>query len=557
MTLVKPIKIDNYLVVEGFQIGHSTEIFRCIDTKSDFFDDFQVLHKIHSNVRDVKKASHRMFREIKTLQSLSHRGIPRLIHSGKIKNSNYFTREYTWGKSLLQLFRQLRDHRKLMAPHQAVIIANGIARILEYAHRVHLDWDENNLVVHRNLNPRNIIISYEGEVRINGFGMAPLNISSTHLDKYDFRTIGYLAPEQTRDFFSDKRSDIFSVGAILYEMLTGMPAFLDKNARNVISRLRSGSYVSPDKIVPDIDPTLCAIINKCLSKNPDDRYETASELSREFEAYMIRTRPGYGKGNVSRLIKGLFINDVKNEIKVFYEQFYEWKGEGAQLLKAIPVLLYQRFNSMPREVTAPPTLEEEEKTREMIAHVDDDIEDNEETRLLGEDPDYYRDEVNPSFEKATKIGIIRKNQNALDTAVDDDGKTLPVLAEETKMLDDMEDIFADEPSTVSEDFDEFGDEETVLDDESHGRYKRRPTLYFKADDQLQKTHQEIIASRNTFNKPPARPSSPPPSLRQNRQPVRVKNSRINTKVVATAIIASVLGLGLFFLTIWILTNFVG
>ncbi|MBU1218258.1 serine/threonine protein kinase [Myxococcota bacterium] len=597
MSLVKPVKFENLLIVEGLNLGHSIEVFRAVETNSEYFDGFVALHRVHPGVKDLKATTQKLFREMKVLQALNHPGIPRYEHTGKSGDSYFFTREYVWGKSLLQMFRQLRDLKKLMAPHQAVLIAFELARVLEYAWSVRLDIDGRR-ISHLNINPRNVILSFDGDVKVAGFGLEPVSLNAANLERFDFRTIGYIAPEIISKPSDDTSADIFSVGAILYEMLTGMPAFLDKNARAVLSRIKKSTYTPPERIIPGIDRELTAIISKCLSIDPADRFRSPGELARILEGWLKKRRPDYNRRNLSKLIKGLFINDVKYEIKVFYDLFYDWRGEGASLLKAVPVMLYHRFNQTPREVTEPPTVEDEEKTKEMFGAPELDIEDNEETRLLGEDPDYYNEKNEADFEKSTKIGILRKGQSFEPEKKIrvTDSTALPSLdEEETRLVDDDDDFPGITPQVKpASNIDLNEDETRLLDDETSSRYGRRPTLYFKTDESLSEQFKKTLeesrrrdAANASSDVPPpsrvpsrsplpaasparqTRPSNPPPPKSvppppvQPPPPQRIHQGQVEskfqvtdrTKNISAMILTVLIGGTLFFLTIWLLTRF--
>nr|MDA3863875.1 protein kinase [Deltaproteobacteria bacterium] len=256
---------------------------------------------------------------------------------GKIEENHYFVYEYPWGQNILSLFRRLRDIRKIMAPHQALFITTEVARGLAHAHA-----QTPHPIYHMSLNPFNIFISYTGDVNITGFGDPPINLMSGDIDKYSFRRLGYLSPEQANRFKVDNTTDVFSLGTILYEMLTGYPAFLDKNAKQVLNRIRDSKYKSPEKIVPNIPSYLVKLTQRLLDVESEKRFVDTNELATYLQIQLETNYPDFTQENLSSLMKKLFSRQIKTEISNYHKSFRNYEGPNSRMLQTLSLALFNR-----------------------------------------------------------------------------------------------------------------------------------------------------------------------------------------------------------------------
>jgi serine/threonine protein kinase len=214
--------------------------------------------------------------------------------------------EYVDGKDLRTLLTRVREKGIVPDVDLAALIASKVGSALEYAHR-QCDNDGRELrIVHRDVSPQNILISKEGEVKLVDFGIAKAAIKAHHTDSGSLRgKLMYMSPEQAWGRAIDKRSDIFSLGVVLFEMLTGRSLFVGDSEMSILERVRQAEVLPPSSLNPAVPIELEAVTTRALRKDPAERYQDASEMLGHLDTY-LRRRPAVGSGDLARFLKSHF-----------------------------------------------------------------------------------------------------------------------------------------------------------------------------------------------------------------------------------------------------------
>ena len=217
---------------------------------------------------------------------LAHPNIVTLYDAGQEDGSPYLVFEYVGGQTLSAL---IRDGGRVM-PNRAVEIAIQMLRAL---HSAHLKG-----VVHRDVKPANVMITDDGIARIMDFGIAALMSDELPGEDGFHGTPAYMAPEYVADRSFSPRSDVFSVGMVLYEMLTGHPAVAGDNVFEVMHRLANVPFKAPSERVSELDEQLDAIVMRALAKKPGERYQSAEQMADSLAAWLAPhvTGPGEAAG---------------------------------------------------------------------------------------------------------------------------------------------------------------------------------------------------------------------------------------------------------------------
>jgi TonB family protein len=238
--------------------------------------------------------------EAKLAAQLTHNNIIHIYELGKVDAWHYIAMEYVDGKDLRSILKMGRDRAYPLPVELALFVTARIASALDYAHRrMAPDGRELNLV-HRDVSPQNILISWEGDIKLCDFGVAKAATKvSTTISGALKGKLQYMSPEQAWGKKIDRRSDIFSLGTVLFEALTGRNLFEGENDLAVLEKVRSGQVAAPSALNPEISPRIDQIVLKALAHEPQDRYQNASEFEKDLLAVLYGFQPSPGPADLA------------------------------------------------------------------------------------------------------------------------------------------------------------------------------------------------------------------------------------------------------------------
>src|SRR5271165_19951 len=271
MTSVHPgDKIDEYQVDSLVARSGMASIYKGTDTR----DGRPVAIKLpHPEMESDPVLFDRFKREIDIGRKLDHPGIMKVLANGS-KGRVYMVMEWVEGK----LLRQILFEEKKLPPERAARIAARVCDALDYAHK--------HGVVHRDLKPENIMVDPDDQIKLIDFGIA----GQTGARRLTFAKLSqvmgtpdYISPEQVKGKRGDGRSDIYAVGIMLYEMLTGRTPFTGENPFAIMNDRLLNNPMPPREIDPSISPELQEIIYRAIERDPQNRYPTAREFARDLE----------------------------------------------------------------------------------------------------------------------------------------------------------------------------------------------------------------------------------------------------------------------------------
>jgi beta-lactam-binding protein with PASTA domain/tRNA A-37 threonylcarbamoyl transferase component Bud32 len=214
----------------------------------------------------------RFRREAQSAAALTHPNVVSVFDTGSEDGTHFIVMEYVPGRTLAEVLRESGP----LLPERAVEIASAVAAALGFAHE--------HGIVHRDVKPGNIMLTPTGDVKVMDFGIARATTGESLTQTATvLGTAAYLSPEQARGEPADARSDLYSLGIVLYEMLTGAPPFTGESPVAVAYRHVAEDAAPPSRRNPDVSPDLDAVVMKCLAKNPDNRYQSARELAEDLQ----------------------------------------------------------------------------------------------------------------------------------------------------------------------------------------------------------------------------------------------------------------------------------
>ncbi len=208
--------------------------------------------------------------------------------------------EYVDGRDLRSIEQSAREHSVPLPVPLAVYVASKVASALDYAHR-RRDAEGHELnIVHRDVSPQNILISYEGDIKLCDFGIAKAASKASKTQSGALKgKIQYMSPEQAWGKPIDRRSDLFSLGVVLHELLTGERLFHGDTDISVLEKVRSADIAPPSRSNPEVPQNLDAVVLRALAKDPDERYANASDLLRDLESVLYSYTPAPGSADVA------------------------------------------------------------------------------------------------------------------------------------------------------------------------------------------------------------------------------------------------------------------
>jgi serine/threonine protein kinase len=259
-----------YQVIEELGRGGMGRVYRVLDKK---LGEEVALKLIKPEVASDEKTIQRFRNELRTARKIGHPNVTRMYDLGEDQGTHYITMEYVRGEDLKSFIR--RSGR--LTVDKAITIAAQVAEGLAEAHR--------QGVVHRDLKPQNVMIDRDGNARIMDFGIARSLSGKGITGAGTFiGTPEYMSPEQVEGKDIDQRSDIYSLGIVLYEMLTGRRPFEGDTALDVAVKQKSETPPDPRLLNPQISDELDRVILKCLEKRKESRYQSAMEILSDLEA---------------------------------------------------------------------------------------------------------------------------------------------------------------------------------------------------------------------------------------------------------------------------------
>ena len=262
---------------------------------------------IRSHYASQKMFIENFIGEAKLVADLIHTNIVQTYHLGETNGVCFIAMELIRGVNLEQFTRQLADKRRVLPKELAVFITSRVARGLAYAH-AKTDKDGKPLgIVHRDVSFKNIMIAFEGDVKLTDFGVAKARGFLTDQEgEVIAGKADYMSPEQADFQVTDRRSDLFSAGVVLAHLLLGRNLFKGENAEESRSRILNQPIPDFCALDPRIDDKLNDILHHCLARDLTRRYATADQLMYDLEYYIYHS--GYGPTNetLGKFIRELF-----------------------------------------------------------------------------------------------------------------------------------------------------------------------------------------------------------------------------------------------------------
>jgi serine/threonine protein kinase len=312
--MFKPTQFGKYYLTERIAVGGMAELFKATLFGVSGFEKPMVVKQILPKYSKNDEFIRMFVDEAKIAVTLTHGNIVPVYELGRTDGVYFIAMEYIHGRDLADILEAARSRGQPLSAEHAAYITIEICKGLEYAHR-RTDGEGRSLqVIHRDVSPPNILISFDGEVKIADFGIAKAahKLGSTEAGVVK-GTFGYMSPEQVRGLPLDHRTDIFSAGILLHEMLTGRRLFTGDSEIEAIERVKLARVPAPSALNPRVPAAVDPIVFKALAREPSDRFGDANEFQLALSRFLFTAGKGATASTLSRYIRDLFAEEVAKE----------------------------------------------------------------------------------------------------------------------------------------------------------------------------------------------------------------------------------------------------
>jgi serine/threonine protein kinase len=315
------VRLGKYELLSRLGVGGMAELFVARTTGQHGFEKRVALKRILASHADDEQFIQMLLAEARLAASLNHPNIVQVYDVGEVDGTYFFTMEYVFGQDLRKIVRACQSRGTWPTPELALQIIIGTATGLHYAHEKEDGEGDPLGLVHRDVSPSNILVSHDGGVKLVDFGIARVSTMQSQTAQGVLKgKVPYMSPEQCRGEQLDRRSDIFSLGIILWELSTRRRLFAGDNDVAVAGKICNNDVPRPSSIVPDYPPRLEAIVLKALARDRNDRYATAQELQLELEEYARDARMLLSSARLSGFMSDLFADEIKATKTDFRQQ---------------------------------------------------------------------------------------------------------------------------------------------------------------------------------------------------------------------------------------------
>ncbi len=310
----KPIPFGKYLLLDRVNVGGMAEVFKAKAFGVEGFERLVAVKRILPSIAEDADFIEMFIDEAKIAVQLTHANIAQIFDLGRVSESYFIALEYVHGKDLRTIFDRARKRGEPLPVPMACFNIMKVCEGLAYAHDKKDATGRDLHLVHRDVSPQNVLISYDGEVKLIDFGIAKAAGKASKTQAGILKgKFGYMSPEQVRGLPLDRRSDVFAVGIVLYELLTGERLFVGETDFSTLEKVRNVEIMPPSTYNRRIPDELEQIVLKALSKDVDDRYQTAMDLHDDLQSFMYTSGNFFARKDLAAYMRKTFAEEIAKE----------------------------------------------------------------------------------------------------------------------------------------------------------------------------------------------------------------------------------------------------
>lgn len=346
-------QFGQYVLQEHVATGGMAEVYKARMMGMEGFQKNVAIKRILPHLTDNDEFVTMFIDEAKLAAQLNHNNIIHIYDLGKIDRSYYIAMEYIEGRDLRSILQDCREREVIMPIPLALHITTLLASALDYAHKKR-DFEDRDLgLVHRDVSPQNVLLSNDGDIKLCDFGIAKAASKASHTRAGALKgKLQYMSPEQAWGKDIDHRSDIFSLGLVLYEMLTGTKVFSGDSELSILEQVRNPNITAPSSVNTEVPKTVDEIVAKTLEADRERRYQSARDLQRDLERALRQSSWAPDSSDVNR-----FVDELSNGASISPIAVQEARTEPTPPVKAEPVPTQEVEAVKPEPEPEPPKKE--------------------------------------------------------------------------------------------------------------------------------------------------------------------------------------------------------
>lgn len=312
--------LGRYRVVDEIGIGGMASVHLARMDGPGGFQKWVAIKKIHPHLVEDESFVQMFLDEARIAARISHPNVATVFDLGKHEDTFWIAMEYLHGEPLREVMRRTEELGTAMPPEIACRVIADAAEGLHAAHELLGKNGEQLGLVHRDVTPHNLFVTYDGVTKVVDFGIAKFASRASHTRAGTLKgKLAYMSPEQLVGSPIDRRSDVFALGVVLYEISTGQKPFLGEHDPQVMAAIVMGNFQPPHVVRPGYPAELEAIVMRALASEPTDRFASAQDMQRALEAWLGTSGPPVLQGHVALLVRERCGDEVAARARALHE----------------------------------------------------------------------------------------------------------------------------------------------------------------------------------------------------------------------------------------------
>ena len=311
----KPVRFGKYTLLDRIAVGGMAEVFMAVRPGVEGFEKTVALKQIRSHLSEEEAFVKMFLFEAKLAAQLQHPNIVQIYDLGKISDTYFIAMEYVSGRDMSRVVPKAEKLGINYPLEYAMLVVSNVLEGLAYAHEKTDDFGKPLHLVHRDVTPENIMVGWNGHVRILDFGIAKASSQTDHTKAGEIKgKLSYMSPEQALGKSLDHRSDLFTLGVVLYEWVTGYKLFTGENEMAVLKAIIDGRIYPPTYFREEVPTGVEEIVMKALSKDRDARYQSARDMLFDVQ-HWLQTGADFTPTNnhLANFMKQIFADEIEQE----------------------------------------------------------------------------------------------------------------------------------------------------------------------------------------------------------------------------------------------------